>query len=52
MEIAAENAATLTVDEVKGFRIQMDDDDEFDDFELDIVALVAITGGDSHRGRC
>ena len=24
---------------------QMDEDDEFDDFELDIVALAAIAGG-------
>ena len=45
VEIAAEKGVTLTVEEVKGFLKQMDDDDEFDDFELDIVALAAIAGG-------
>ena len=38
-------AMTLTVEEVTGFLKQMDEDDEFDDFELDIVALAAIAGG-------
>ena len=53
VELAAENGMTLTVEEVKGFLKQMDEDDEFDDFELDIVALAAIAGG-SHRlgGHC
>jgi hypothetical protein len=51
VEIAAEKGMTLTVDEVKGFLRQMDEDDEFDDFELDIVALAAIGGGTS-RDRC
>ena len=45
VEIAAEKEMTLTVEEVKGFLTQMDEDDEFDDFELDIVALAAIAGG-------
>ena len=48
VEIAAEKGMTLTVEEVKGFLKQMDEDDEFDDFELDIVALAAIAGG--YRG--
>ena len=43
--IAAEKGITLTVDEVKGFLKQMDEDDEFDDVELDAVALAAIAGG-------
>ena len=42
---AAEKGMTLTVEEVKGFLKQMDEDDEFDDFELDAVALAAIAGG-------
>ena len=33
MEIAAEKGMTLTVKEVKGFLKQMDEEDEFDDFE-------------------
>ena len=49
VELAAEKGMTLTTEEVRGFLRQMDDDDEFDDFELDAVALAAIAGG--HRGR-
>ena len=45
VEIAAEKGVTLTVEEVKGFLKQMDEDDEFDDVELDAVALAAIAGG-------
>ena len=45
VEIAAEKGMTLTVEEMKGFLKQMDEDDEFDDFELDAVALAAIAGG-------
>ena len=45
VEIAAEKGMTVTSEEVRGFLRQMDDDDEFDDFELDIVALAAIAGG-------
>jgi hypothetical protein len=45
VEIAAEKGVTLTVDEVVGFLKQMDEDDEFDDVELDAVALAAIAGG-------
>ena len=45
VDIAAEKGVTLTVDEVKGFLKQMDEDDEFVYFELDIVALAAIAGG-------
>ena len=45
VEIAAEKGVTLTVEEVKGFLKQMDDDEEFDDIALDAVALTAIAGG-------
>ncbi|QNI85083.1 hypothetical protein SynPROS71_01280 [Synechococcus sp. PROS-7-1] len=45
VEIAAEKGMTVTADEVRGFLRQMDDDDEFDDLELDAVALLAIAGG-------
>ena len=50
VELAAEKGVTLTVDEVKGCLKQMDEDDEFDDIELDAIALTAIAGGYS-RGR-
>ena len=45
VEIAAEKGITVTTDEVRGFLRQMDEDDEFDDIELDAVALAAIAGG-------
>jgi len=49
VELAAEQGATLTVEEVKGFLKQMDEEDEFDDIELDAVALAAIAGGGGGR---
>ena len=52
VDIAAEKGMTLTVDEVKGFLKQMDEEDEFDDIELDAVALAAVAGGWSQRSRC
>ena len=45
VDIAAEQSVTLTAEEVKGFLKQMDDDEEFDDIELDAIALTAIAGG-------
>ena len=51
VDIAAEKGVTLTVDEVKGFLKQMDEESEFDDIELDAVALAAIAGGGIGRGR-
>ena len=47
--IAAEKGVTLTVDEVKGFLKQMDEEEEFDDIELDAVALAAVAGGGRPR---
>ena len=52
VDIAAEKVMTLTVEEVKGFLRQMDEDDEFDDVELDAVALAAIAGGWGQRHDC
>ena len=43
--IAGEQGVTLTAEEVKGFLREMDDEEEFDDIELDAVALLAIAGG-------
>ena len=45
VEIAAEAGLSLTIDEVRGFLRQMDDEEEFDDIELDPIALSAIAGG-------
>jgi len=45
VEIAAEQGVTLTTEEVRGFLLQMDEEDEFDDIELDAIALIAIAGG-------
>ena len=49
VELAAEQGVTLSVDQVREFLQQMDDEDEFDDIELDAVALTAVAGG--QRGR-
>ena len=45
VEIAAEKSLTLTTEDVRGFLRQMDEESEFDDIELDAVALAAIAGG-------
>ena len=52
VELAAEQGVTLTVDQVREFLQQMDDEDVFDDIELDAVALVGIAGGRAARGAC
>ena len=53
VDIATEKGVTLTVDEVKGFLKQMDEESELDDIELDAVALAAIAGGTrGRRGNC
>ena len=52
VEIAAAQGVTLTTEEVRGFLLQMDED-EFDDIELDVVALAAIAGGTlTGKGSC
>ena len=45
VELAAEQGVTLTVDQVRQFLQQMNEDSEFDDIELDAVALAAVAGG-------
>ena len=52
VELAAEQGVTLTVDQVRQFLQQMNEDSEFDDIELDAVALAAVAGGNRHRGSC
>ena len=51
--LAADQGATLTTDQVREFLSAMDDEEEFDDIELDAVALAAIAGGyRGGSGRC
>jgi hypothetical protein len=45
VEIAAAKGINISVDEVRSFLIQMEEEEEFDDIELDTVILTAITGG-------
>ena len=45
VELAAEQGVTLNVDQVREFLRKMDDEEEFDDIELDPIALTAIAGG-------
>jgi len=45
VEIAGEKGLKVSTEEVKGFLREMDDSEEFDDIELDAVALTAIAGG-------
>ena len=52
VEIAAGKGVALTTEEVRGFLRAMDDEEEFDDIELDAVALSAIAGGARGRGGC
>ena len=52
VEIAAEAGLSLTIDEVRGFLRQMDEEEEFDDIELDAVALMAVSGGARGMGGC
>ena len=43
--LAADQGVTLTIDQVREFLSAMDDEEEFDDIELDAIALAAIAGG-------
>ena len=52
VELAAEQGVTLSVDQVREFVQQMNEDSEFDDIELDAVALAAVAGGYSSRKGC
>ena len=53
VDLAAEQAVTLSVDQVREFLQQMDEEQEFDDIELDAVALASVAGGNrGGNGRC
>ena len=45
VDLAAEQGVTLTVDQVREFLRQMNEESEFDDIELDAIALAAVAGG-------
>ena len=50
VELAAEKGVTLTIDQVRTFLTQMNEESEFDDIELDPVALAAVAGGQDDTG--
>ena len=52
VELAAEQGVTLSVDQVREFLQQMNEESEFDDIELDAVTLAAVAGGQRHKGGC
>ena len=52
VELAAEQGVTLTIEQVRQFLQQMNEDSEFDDIELDTVALSAVAGGQHHKNIC
>ena len=52
VEIAGEKGLTVSSEEVRGFLRAMDDEQEFDDIELDAIALTAIAGGGHGRSSC
>ena len=50
VELASEQGVTLSVEQVRQFLQQMNEDSEFDDIELDPIALTAIAGGQRAGG--
>ena len=52
VELAAEQGTVLTIDEVRSFLRAMEEEEEFDDLELDPIALMAIAGGRGGSAGC
>ena len=52
VELAAEQGVTLSVEQVREFLQQMNEESEFDDIELDAVALAAVAGGQNRQITC
>ena len=52
VELAAEQGVTLSVEQVREFLRQMNEESEFDDIELDAIALASVAGGQrgAHSG--
>ena len=51
VELAAAQGVTTSSHEVRAFLSEMNSSDEFDDIELDAVALAAIAGGSVYGKR-
>ena len=49
--IGAENNVSFTVEEVKSYLRELDEEDEFDDVELNEAALAAVSGGQEGNRR-
>ncbi len=53
IDIGNENGTSFTADEVRSYLREMDAEDEFDDIELDVATLAAVSGGGRNRaGSC
>lgn len=52
IEIGNENGVSFTSDEVRAYLREMDAEDEFDDIELDVATLAAVSGGGRGAGSC
>ena len=52
VELAAEKGVTVSVDQVREFLQKMNEESEFDDIELDAVALAAVAGGQHRHSGC
>ena len=52
VELAEEQGVTLSVEQVREFLQQMNEESEFDDIELDAVALAAVAGGQNRQITC
>ena len=52
VEIATAQGVTLTTEEACGFLRQINEESEFDDIELDAVALAAVADWKHHEGGC
>ena len=50
--IGVENNVSFTVDEVKSYLRELDEEDEFDDIQLDEATLAAVAGGKHYKGGC
>ena len=50
--IGAENNVSFTVEEVRTYLRELDEEDEFDDVTLNEAALAAVAGGRSHGSGC
>ena len=51
ISIGAESNISFTVDEVRSYLRELDEEDEFDDVELNEAALAAVSGGQLGGGK-